>query len=100
MNHSPHPLTPVTDDAFGANAVHVMTFSAADAQAALAAVREELAAGGAQLSSLSLNTISEVVGGALRLTNLSCAEARACADRLAGRPGVLGARVEHHLYRA
>ena len=99
MNHSPHPLTPVTDDAFDANAVHVMTFSAADAQAALAAVREELAAVGAELSSLSLSHVGDAIGGALRLTHLSCVEARACADRLAGRPGMFGARVEHHLYR-
>lgn len=87
------------EDVFDRNAVHVMTFTATDASVALAAVRDELATEGAQLSSFSLNALNQVVDGTLRLTNLSCARARACADRLAARPGVHGARVEHHLYR-
>ncbi len=87
------------DDAFDRNAIHVMTFTAADADAALSAVQNELATAGARLSGLSLSTFDQIVEGVLRLTDISCAAARACSDRLATRPGVLGARVEHHLFR-
>jgi hypothetical protein len=100
----PHPpsskLPPARlDDAFDRDAIHVMTFTAADAGAALAAVRDELAEAGADLSGLSLHSLDAMVEGTLRLTNLTCAKARDCSDRLASRPGVFGARVEHHLYR-
>lgn len=95
----PKPPNPRLDDAFDRAAVHVMTFTAADAGAALSAVRETLAEAGAELSGLSLHALDARIEGALRLTNLTCARARDCSDRLAARPGVFGARVEHHLYR-
>jgi|HubBroStandDraft_3_1064219.scaffolds.fasta_scaffold583638_1 hypothetical protein len=95
-----HKTTPPQpDDAFDRNAIHVMTFTAADAGAALSAVQTELATAGARLSGLSLSAFDQVVEGVLRLTDISSATARACSDRLATRPGVLGARVEHHLFR-
>lgn len=87
------------DDVFDRSAVHVMTFTAADAIAALAAVQGEVAAAGGRLSSLSLSALDQVVEGTLRVTNLTCARARACSDGLAARPGVLAAKVEHHLMR-
>lgn len=87
------------DEAFDRRAIHVMTFTAADAEAALSAVQAELITSGAELAGLSLKAFDEMVEGALRLTNLTCAKARACSDRLAARPGVLGAKVEHHLFR-
>jgi hypothetical protein len=88
------------DDGFDREVVHVMTFTAADAGAALAAVRDELVEAGADLSGLSLYALDARVEGVLRLTNLTCARARDCSDRLSSRPGVFGARVEHHLYRS
>jgi|GEM_PF-3301029 len=99
MTRQPETLSPATDDPFDRGAIHVMTFTAADAGSALAAVQGELAAAGADLSGLSLSAYERIVEGTLRLTNISCAKARDCSDRLAARPGVLGARVEHHLFR-
>ena len=99
-SHAPDRPPQRLDDAFDRDAVHVMTFTAADAGAALAAVRAELAEAGADLSGLSLHALDARVEGTLRLTNLTCAKARDCSDRLASRPGVFGARVEHHLYRS
>jgi hypothetical protein len=100
MTPNQKALSAAPDEAFDRDAIHVMTFTAADAGAALAAVQGELAAAGAQLSALSLSAIDQVVQGTLRLTHISCASARTCSDRLASRPGVLGAKVEHHLFRS
>jgi hypothetical protein len=96
-HHQTPPSEPL--DALDRNAIHVMTFTAASAGAALAAVQDELATAGAKLSGLSLSALGQIVEGVMRLTGISCAKARACSDRFAARPGVLGARVEHHLFR-
>jgi hypothetical protein len=98
---TPTPQNPkaARDEGFEREAVHVMTFTAADSGAALSAVQGELALSGGDLNGLTLQRRDRLVEGVLRVSNLTCARARASSDRLAAAPGVLSARVEHHLYR-
>jgi hypothetical protein len=87
------------NEAFDRGAVHVLTLTAQDPRLALTALQAGLATTAAELSGLTLNALGQVAEATLRLTRLSCAEARSFSDRLAAEPGVLSARVEHHLFR-
>jgi hypothetical protein len=95
---SPAAKAPVPN-AFDQDAIHLLTLTGAGATAILDALSTGLAAADARLAGLRLDVVGDVAEATLRLTGVSCEDARSFSDRLAGRPGVLSARVEHHLLR-
>jgi hypothetical protein len=97
MSPAPKPLV---ETAFDRSAIHVLTLTGACSAAILEAVCSGLAEADARLAGLKLDVVGDMAEATLRLTGVSCEAARGFSDRLAGRPGVLSARVEHHLLRS
>jgi hypothetical protein len=79
---------------------HVLRFSAHDLSTALDAVRDGLAASGAEVCNLQLRAVGALVEGVLRLQRLDEAGAVRLCHRLADLPGVLSSRVEHQWGRS
>lgn len=77
-------------------ATHVLSIRAADSRRCLEAILEG-AGGAAEIRNLALKTSGEAVEATLRLTELSCPEAREVCAQIADRPGIQGAWIEHHL---
>ena len=89
------PLPSAALDPPDPEARHVLRFSAHDVPAALDAVRDGLAASGAEVCNLQLKAVGVLVEGVLRLQRLDEDGAVRLCHRLADLPGVLSSRVEH-----
>lgn len=89
------PLPSTLLDLPDPEARHVLRFAANDISSALDAVRDGLAASGAEVCNLQLKAVGCLFEGVLRLQHLDEAGAVALSHRVAGLPGVLSSRVEH-----
>lgn len=78
---------------------HLLRFTARDVAAALEAAHTSLDRTGAEVRALTIHPLGDWAEGVLRVGLLDEAAARALSDRLAGRPGVLSAQVEHQWVR-
>jgi len=89
------PLPNLVLDLPDLEARHVLRFAASDVSAALNAVRDGLAASGAEVCNLQLKAVGALFEGVLRLQQLDEAGAVRLCHRFADLPGVLSSRVEH-----
>lgn len=79
-----------------APAVHVVTIGARDWRTCLAAI-EATVLPAAEIVTFSLQPVSDQISATLRFRRVSSQEARRIVEAMTDRPGILTARIEHHL---
>jgi hypothetical protein len=94
MSSLPYAL-PLPDTQPQRSVTHLLLVAAANAQAALEAVRTGLDLSGGELAGLTLKPRGEIVEASLSVRSLSDDAALRLTANLASRPGVSSARVEH-----
>jgi len=77
-------------------ATHVLSIRASDSRRCLEAILDASGAE-AEIRNVALRAQGADVEATLRLTELTCPEAREVCARIAERPGIEYARIEHHL---
>ncbi len=81
-------------------ATHVLCVGMIEPQAGLAALLAGLAEAKARLDGLSVKPSGDRFEGIVRLSGVSCEDARSIAAALAADRRILSSSVEHHLFKA